>query len=186
MITVIRLLYHHSECSVIVTEEFSGFSFHNLKILILPMTWLFSPQSTSIWKRKEPLPCYITSGWKHYSLRTNIRPYKSNVKLGLLSGLYGVLKSDGKWHEISFHRPCLRKVSSISWPEKISNKQLYKKTSCCGMVVLEIKLCWMWWLWHVLRTDQEQIARAALIWTPPLKREKGRPKTRGGERCHLN
>lgn len=69
MITVIR---HHSECSVIVTEEFSGFSFPNLKILILPMTWLFSPQSTSIWRRKQPLRCSIPSGWKHYSLRTNI------------------------------------------------------------------------------------------------------------------
>lgn len=142
------------------------------------MTWLFSPQSTSIRRRKQPLPCSIPSGRKHYSLRTNIWPYKSNVKLGLLYGLYGVLKSDGKWQEIiSFHRPCLRKVNSIFWSEKISNEQLDKKTSCCSNVVLEIKLCWMWWLWHVLRTDQEQIAMVALMWTPLLKREgKADPK----------
>ena len=75
----------------------------------------------------------------------------------------------------AFHNRCLRKICRIFWPNKISNVDLYKKTSC-NSAVLEIKRRRLRWLGHVLRMPQDSIPKVALRWTPPGKRKRGRPK----------
>ena len=78
----------------------------------------------------------------------------------------------------SFYNGSLRKTCRFFWPEKISNEELYRKTKSQS-VVLEIKRRRrLRWLGHVVRMDQNRIPyKTALRWTPPGKREKGRPKT---------
>ena len=129
-------------------------------------------------KARNTFACLQTI-WKskQYSLKTKIQLYNSNVKSVLLYGseCWRVIESD--MNKInSFHNGCLRKICRIFWPEKISNKDLYRKTNCRN-VVLEIKHRRLRWLGHVLRMDQNSIPKVALRWTPPGKRKQGRPKT---------
>lgn len=76
----------------------------------------------------------------------------------------------------AFHNGCLRRICRIFWPNKISNKELYKKTKSQS-VILEIKRRRIRWLGHVLRMGLDRIPKTALRWTPPGKRRRGRPKT---------
>ena len=66
------------------------------------------------------------------------------------------------------------KIYRIFWPNKISIRDLYRKTGCQS-VVMEIKRRRIRWLGHVLRINR--IPKVALRWTPPGKRKPGRPKT---------
>ena len=129
-------------------------------------------------KARNTFSCLQTI-WKskQYSLKTKIQLYNSNVKSVLLYGseCWRVIESDMNKLS-SFHNGCLRKICRIFWPEKISNKDLYRKTNCRN-VVLEIKHRRLRWLGHVLRMDQNSIPKVALRWTPPGKRKQGRPKT---------
>ena len=114
---------------------------------------------------------------KQYSLKTKVRLYNSSVKSVLLCGseCWRAIKSDMSKLE-SFHNGCLRKICRIFWPNKISNRDLYRKTGCQS-VVMEIKRSRIQWLGHVLRMGQARIPKVALHWTPPGKRKPGRPKT---------
>ena len=107
---------------------------------------------------------------------TVLRPRSaSNVKSVLLYGseCWRVIKS---YISKSFHNGCLRKICRIFWPNKISNRDLYRKTGCQS-VVMEIKRRRIRWLGHVLRMDRARIPKVALCWKPPGKRKPGRPKT---------
>ena len=114
---------------------------------------------------------------KQFSLGTKLRLYNSVVKPVLLYGAecWRVIKSD--MNKINaFHNGCLRRICRIFWPNKISNKELYKKTKSQS-VILEIKRRRIRWLGHVLRMGLDRIPKTALRWTPPGKRRRGRPKT---------
>ena len=76
----------------------------------------------------------------------------------------------------SFHNTCLRKICKIFWPKTISNKELYKLTSQRDTRA-EIKERRWKWIGHILRNDNNDIAKTALRWTPAEgKRKRGRPK----------
>ena len=64
------------------------------------------------------------------------------------------------------------KICRIFWPNRISNRDLYRKTGCLS-VVMEIKRRRIRWLGHILRMDQARIPKVALRWTPPGKRTSG-------------
>ena len=116
--------------------------------------------------------------WKsnQYTTKTKIRLYNSNVKSILLYGSECLRVVKGDMAKIdAFHNGCLRKICRIFWPNKISNVDLYKKTSC-NSAVLEIKRRRLRWLGHVVRMPGNSIPNVALRWTPPGKSKRGRPK----------
>ena len=76
----------------------------------------------------------------------------------------------------AFHNGCLRKICRIFWPNKLSNVELHKNTSCIS-TVLEIKRRRLQWLGRVLRIDKDSIPKVAISWTLPGRRKPGRPKT---------
>ena len=114
---------------------------------------------------------------KQYSLKTKTRLYNSSVKSVLLYGseCWRVVQKDMDKIE-AFHNSCLRRICRIFWPNKISNINLYEATGCCS-VVEEIRKRRLRWLGHVLRMENHRIPKIALRWTPPGKRNRGRPKT---------
>lgn len=76
----------------------------------------------------------------------------------------------------AFHNGCLRKISNIFWPNKISNENLHWTTGCKN-IALDINVCRFHWLGHALRMSQERIIKVALRWTPTGKCKQDRPKT---------
>ena len=108
---------------------------------------------------------------------SKVKLYNSNVKSVLLYGseCWRETKKDmGKIE--AFHNRCLRKLCNIYWPNKISNVKLYERTGCRS-IVQEIRQRRLRWLGHVLRMPAERIPKKALRWTPPGKRNPGRPRT---------
>ena len=89
----------------------------------------------NIWKSKE------------YRLKTKIRAYNSNAKSVLLYG----------------SECCLCKICNIYWPNKLSNMELYMKTSSSNIPLrLRHRLRWFG---HVLRMPNERLRKIALRWT---------------------
>ena len=118
-----------------------------------------------IWKSKE------------YSLKTNVKLYKSNVTSVLLhrSECWRVVMRDVEVE--SFHNSCLRRICRVFWPKKISNKDLYTTTGCCS-VVMEIKKRRLSWLGHVLRMPLQRLPRTSLRWMPIGRGKKRKTKHR--------
>ena len=114
---------------------------------------------------------------KQYSLKTKIKLYNSNVKSVLLYGseCWRVVKNEMALLN-SFHNTCLRRISKIFWPNKISNNDLYRKTGCQN-IEIEIQIKRLNWIGHVLRMETSRSAKKCLRWNPPGKRKRGRPKT---------
>ncbi|XP_062582695.1 uncharacterized protein LOC134244449 [Saccostrea cucullata] len=117
--------------------------------------------------------------WKsnNYSLRTKLQLYNSNVKSVPLYGseCWRVVDSDMRRVE-AFHNNCLRKINRIFWPNKISNRDLHKKSKSTS-ITTEIKQRRMRWLGLVMRTPQGRIPKITLHWTPSGKRKRGKPRT---------
>ena len=76
----------------------------------------------------------------------------------------------------SFHTTSLRKILRIFWPQKISNDQLLKQTKQDDICTIVTRRRWRW-IGHVLRKDNNNIAKTAMRWTSEGKRRRGRPKT---------
>ena len=99
--------------------------------------------------------CQLNNLWRQNKLsyKTKLSIYNSNVKSVLLYGAesWRLIKEDEQKLS-AFHNSCLRKICRIFWPNKISNIELYKKTSECN-IILEIKRRWRW-IGHVLRKDR--------------------------------
>ena len=75
-----------------------------------------------------------------------------------------------------FHNGHLRKICRVFRPDK----NITWKFTRLQAAVLEIKLQWLRWLGHVLRMCKDGMTihtEVALRWTPPRRREWGRPKT---------
>ena len=75
----------------------------------------------------------------------------------------------------TFVNSCLRKILQIHWPERITNEELWRRTSQRPMEE-DIKMRKWKWIGHTLRKPKESITRQALTWNPQGKRKKGRPR----------
>ncbi|XP_056009407.1 uncharacterized protein LOC130051481 [Ostrea edulis] len=122
--------------------------------------------------------CQLRPLWRSgkVSLKTKVKIYSSNIKSILLYGAecWKLVQSDPKKLS-SFHNTCLRRICKIYWPKKISNKDLWSKTSQKS-IQLEIKQRRWRWLGHAMRMNKACPANVALRWTPKRKRKRGRPK----------
>ena len=116
--------------------------------------------------------------WRSRALRTatKIRIFNSNVKSVLLYGseTWRSTAASTKTIQVFINR-CLRNITGIKWPEKISNKNLWKMTK--QEPVMQIITTRKWrWIGHTLRKKNTNVTRHALEWNPQGNRKKGRPK----------
>ena len=116
--------------------------------------------------------------WKSSIIRskTKLRIFKTNV-IGFL--LYGseswkVTKNISQKLD-TFQTRCLRRILKIFWPNKITNEELYERTHTAAISDQIKERRWKW-IGHVMRMKPSEIPRVALRWTPPGKRNRGRPK----------
>ena len=75
-----------------------------------------------------------------------------------------------------FQRGCLRRIFRIFWPEKITNKDLYKRAEMIPVSDMIADRRWTW-LGYVLRLESINHAKVSLTWSPEGRRRRGRPKT---------
>ena len=75
----------------------------------------------------------------------------------------------------AFINKCLRRILRVWWPDRIRNKDLWKKTNQ-EPVDVQIKRRRWKWIGHTLRKPRNNITRQALTWNPGGKRKRGRPK----------
>jgi len=74
-----------------------------------------------------------------------------------------------------FINKCLRRILNIHWPDRITNKELWKKTS--KQPVLEQLRRRKWnRIRHTLRRSDNSIAKQVLQWMPQGHRGRGRPR----------
>ncbi len=116
--------------------------------------------------------------WKSnkYSERTKIRIYNSNVKSILMYGSECWRENVQNFKKLdAFHNTCLRRICRIYWPERISNKNLHKRTNSEAMS-LQIKKKRLSWLGHVLRMNNRRLTKQTFKWIPEGQRKRGKPK----------
>ena len=111
---------------------------------------------------------------------TKIRLFNTNVKSVLLYGAetWRMNKTTLKMIQ-TFVNQCLRKILGIQWMDKVSNKDLWERTSHVQIEIEILKRRWGW-LGHTLRKPNTNVTRQALTWNPQGKRKRGRQKTPGG------
>ena len=73
-----------------------------------------------------------------------------------------------------FEGHCLRRILRVRWQQHVSNEEVRRRTGICS-IVEEVKRRRWGWLGHVLRMNRSRHPCAALNWTPPGKRRRGRP-----------
>ena len=69
-----------------------------------------------------------------------------------------------------FHNNCLMRICKVFWPIKISNDDLFNRTSETNM---ENEICKRRWRWigHILRKEMGNTTKTALRWPPEGKRK---------------
>jgi hypothetical protein len=113
---------------------------------------------------------------KALSQRSKIRIFNTNVKAVLLYGSETWRVTNTITNKIqTFINKCLRHILSIRWPDKISNVELWKRTSQSPVSEAIKKRKWGW-IGHTLRKPADNVTRQALDWNPQGKRKVGRPK----------
>lgn len=121
----------------------------------------------------------LNSIWRSgvYSIRTKLKIFRSNVTSILLydSENWKITKAEQNKLE-AFQNKCLRRILRVFWPNTISNKVLLERTQMSSVEVQIRKRRWTW-IGHILRRERKEDARVALKWTPPGRRNRGRPKT---------
>ncbi|XP_056015927.1 uncharacterized protein LOC130053203 [Ostrea edulis] len=116
--------------------------------------------------------------WKSaaISIKTKIRIFKSNIIGVLLYGAESWKVTKGVVHRLDvFQTKCLRRILKVFWPNTISNKDLYQRTSTSPISEM-IKMRRWKWIGHVHRMGATSIPKIAMRWTPAGKRNRGRPK----------
>ena len=101
---------------------------------------------------------------------TKIRLFNTNVKSVLLyeAETWRMNKTTLKRIQ-TFVNQCLRKILGIQWMDKVSNKDLWERTSQVQIEIEILKRRWGW-LGHTLRKTNTNITRQALTWNPQGKR----------------
>lgn len=113
---------------------------------------------------------------REISTKTKLRIFNSNVKSVLMYGAetWRTTKTtDG--HIQSFINRCLRRILRVWWPNRISNRDLWERTSQLPPPLQIRKRKWTW-IGHTLRKEESNITRQALRWNPQGKRKRGRPR----------
>ena len=114
---------------------------------------------------------------KQLTLKIKIRLYKSLV---LTTALYGseTWKDTAAVRKLTdpFHTKCLRKILNISWKDRITNVEVYRRTEETPLSN-KIFTKRTSFAGHVLRLPPERPARHSVLhWTPEGKRKRGRPR----------
>lgn len=110
------------------------------------------------------------------SNNTKIKIFNNNVKCVLLYGseCWKIIKDLAHKLRVFINR-CLRTIYKTRWPRIISNKALMEKARQQDIMVEIAKRKWRW-IGHVLRKDQNDITREAILWAADGKRKHERPK----------
>ena len=112
-----------------------------------------------------------------YQYKTKLKIFRSNVLAVLLYGAETWKMTEHDACRLDrFQRGCLRRIFRIFWPEKITNKDLYKKAEMIPVSDMIADRRWRW-LGHVLRLESINHAKVSLTWSPEGRRRRGRPKT---------
>ena len=116
--------------------------------------------------------------WRSTAITANtkLRLFGSNVKSILLYGseTWRVTKAISSKVQ-SFINRCLRRILRLQWFDRVSNADLWERTSQ-RPVALEIRKRKWRWVGHTLRKEQANITRQSFQWNPQGKRKRGRPK----------
>ena len=106
---------------------------------------------------------------------TKIRLFNTNVKSVFLYGAetWRTNKTTLKWIQ-TFVNQCLRKILGIQWMDKVSNKDLWKRTNQV-QIDTDILIRRWGWLGHTFRKPNTNITRQALV-EPSGQAKEGRPK----------
>ena len=115
------------------------------------------------------------------SLQRRVTLYNASVKSVLLynCATWGLTKAEEAGLN-SFHRQQLRRLCNIKWPNKISSKEVYKKTKTEPVCIDITKARWKYF-GHSLRMDDKIPAKQAMKWffqeELNLKKHKGQQRT---------
>ena len=80
----------------------------------------------------------------------------------------------GAGSHAGFEGRCLRRILRIRWEQRVTNKEISRRTGINNIVKDVTQRRWRWF-GHVLRMNKNRHPSAALRWTPPGKRKRGRP-----------
>ena len=98
--------------------------------------------------------------------KTKIRWFNTNVKSVLLYGAETWRMNNTMLKRIqAFVNQCLRKILGIQWMEKVSNNDLWERTSQIQIDTDILKRRWGL-LGHTLRKPNTNIKKQALMWNP--------------------
>lgn len=111
------------------------------------------------------------------SMHTKMRLYRSLIQPIALYGCetWTLRKAEEK-KLLVFEMAALRKILGVSRLDKIRNEEIRRRTGCNRTVVQVIYERQHRWLGHVLRMNDERIARTALHGKVDGKRRQGKPK----------
>ena len=116
--------------------------------------------------------------WRSGTLSTNtkIRMFNTLVKPVLLYGSETWRTTETITRKLqTFINGCLRRLLKIRWQERISNEELWQRTSQIPIGEEILKRRWRW-IGHTLRKVPESTTRQALAWNPQGARRVGRPR----------
>ena len=116
--------------------------------------------------------------WLSFQLSINIkiRIFNTNVKPVLLYGCETWKTTQSLNNKLQvFINSRLRYILKVWWPNKISNKELWKKTKQEEISSTIKRRKWSW-IGHILRKDPTNTTKQALDYNPQGKRRQGRPK----------
>ena len=118
-------------------------------------------------------PVWLSS---QLSITTKIRIFNTNVKPVLLYGCETWKTTQSLNNKLQvFINSRLRYILKVWWPNKISNKELWKKTKQEEISTTIKRRKWSW-IGHTLRKDPTNTTKQALDYNPQGKRRQGRPK----------
>ena len=111
------------------------------------------------------------------SVKIKLRIYNTNVKSILLYAgeTWRITKALTHKVQTSVNR-CLRAILHIKWQDKITNKEIWRRTRQ-AQAEAQIKRRKWDWLSHTLRKPTSSVVRHALKWNPRGKRKRGRPRS---------
>ena len=110
------------------------------------------------------------------STNTKIRIFKSIVLAVLLYGAESWKVTNIITNSLDvFQTWCLRRILRIFWPNTISNKDLYRRTTTIPISEEIQKRRWRW-IGQICRMQPDSIPRVALRWALAGKRNRGRPR----------
>ena len=119
----------------------------------------------------------LQSIWKSTALqtKTKLKIYRSNVRSVLLYASETWRTNKRLESRLrGFEGPCLWRILRIRWEQRVTNKEISRRTGI-NNIVEDVKQRRWRWFGHVLRMNKNRHPRAALRWTPPGKRKRGRP-----------